>query len=334
MRKLYSILLLAAICSQSYCQIIKGIIQDENTKNPVSYAAVYFNGSFVGTYSDKNGFFELDVSNSISIPLVISALGYNSVSIPDISVGKYYRIFLKPKIFELNEVIISAKETARERRERRANIQFFRNVFIGETLNSQKCEILNEKDIYFKYCKTGDTIRAFALNPLLIENKALGYKISFDLVKFEMSRLKVFFFYMGNIMFLQDLSALEKKSKTYEKRRETAYMGSRMQFMRELWRNNLDSAGFAVTDSDNKRYTYNELVFQNDSPAKYLRKSKVLNLAYYSKVARTFLTVTKDSVAFTKDGNFDGTVIEWAGEMSRQRIGDQLPYEYSPSKKK
>jgi hypothetical protein len=334
MRRLKFILLLVTICSQSYCQIIKGIIQDENTKNPVSYAAVYFNGSFVGTYSDNNGFFQLDVSNNISIPLVISALGYNSVTIPDISVGKYYRIFLKPKVFELDEVIISAKENARERRERRANIQFFRNVFIGETLNSRKCEILNENDIYFKYSKAGDTIRAFALKPLLIKNKALGYKISFDLVKFEMSRLKGYFFYMGNIMFLQDLSALEKKSKTYERRRETAYMGSRMQFMRELWRNNLDSAGFAVTDSDNKKYTYNDLVYQDDKPSKYFRKSKFLNLAYYSKVARTFFTVSRDSMAFTQDGNFDGTGIEWVGEMSRQRIADQLPYEYSPSKKK
>jgi hypothetical protein len=334
MNKLVFFLLFTGLCLPAYNQTIKGLILDESTKKPVSFAAIYFSGSFAGTYSDSGGFFELDVTENRSMPLVISALGYYSVTISGFSADKYYRIYLKPKVFELSEVIVSAKGTARERRERKANIRFFRDEFIGITLNSRKCDILNENELVFKYSAKGDTIRAFSMRPLIIENRALGYKLSYDLEKFELSRLKGYFSFSGNIMFLKDLALGDKKPQVFENRRMSAYMGSRMQFMRELWNNNLDSSGFVISDTDNKKYSYDDLVYQRDTLTKHFRKSGLLNIAYFSKVPRTIFTVSKDSVAFTRNGNFDGSAIEWAGEMSRQRIADQLPYEYSPSKKK
>jgi len=333
MRKIIILILTVFSCTLAYTQVVHGIVLDQNTHKPVSFAAVYFNGSFVGTYSDNNGYFSLDISNNRSMPMVISALGYYSVTIPDLVPDNYYRVYLKPKIFELNEVIVSVKGTARQRRERRSNIRFFRDEFIGTTLNSQKCDILNENELVFKYSANGDTIRAFSMQPLIIENRALGYKISYDLEKFEMSRLKGYFCFYGNIMFLEDLAPGDKRPQVYEKRRKTAFMGSRMQFIRELWNNNLDSAGFTVSDSDHKKYSYDDLVYLKDSLNKYMRRSGLLNIAYYSMVPRTIFTVSKDSVAFTRNGNFDGTGIEWAGEMSVPRIADQLPYEYSPGKK-
>jgi len=65
----------------------------------VNFATVYFNGTFVGTHSDQNGYFELDISKYKSMPLTVSALGYYTVTISDLSSAKYYRILLVPKVF-------------------------------------------------------------------------------------------------------------------------------------------------------------------------------------------------------------------------------------------
>ena len=99
MRKIIILILTVFSCTLAYTQVVHGIVLDQNTHKPVSFAAVYFNGSFVGTYSDNNGYFSLDISNNRSMPMVISALGYYSVTIPDLVPDNYYRVYLKPKIF-------------------------------------------------------------------------------------------------------------------------------------------------------------------------------------------------------------------------------------------
>jgi hypothetical protein len=329
MRKITLVFVLISFCTIAYSQIIKGTIQDQSTKSPIYFATVYFNGTFVGTYSDQNGNFEIDISKNKSMPLIISALGYYSATVSDLSSNKCYKIYLKTKIFELDEVIISAKGNNKVRRERRANIKFFRDVFIGTTLNAQKCEIINENDIMFKYSSFGDTITAFSIKPLLIENKALGYKFYYYLDEFKLSRQERYFSYYGNIIFLEDLATRKEHTKSFERRREVAFLGSRMHFFRTLWENDLDSTGYSVLDINNNKLCYNDLVIQTDSLTKYLKNKGTLAISYYTKIPKTYITLYQDSVYFNKSGNFDGHGVMWDGEMAIQRIADQLPYEYS-----
>jgi hypothetical protein len=332
MRKITLVFVLFSFCTIAYNQIIKGTILDQSTKSPIYFATVYFNGTFVGTFSDQNGNFEIDISKNKSMPLIISALGYYSTTVSDLSSNKYYKIYLKTKIFELDEVIIIAKGNAKIRRERRANIKFFRDVFLGTTLNAQKCEIINEDDIMFKYSSSGDTITAFSLKPLLIENKALGYKIYYYLDNFKLSRQERYFSYSGNIIFLEDLAIRKEHMKSFERRREVAFLGSRMHFFRALWENDLDSTGYSVLNINYNKLCYNDLVIQTDSLTKYLKNIGTLAISYYTKIPKTYITLSQDSVYFNKSGNFDGHGVMWDGEMAIQRIADQLPYEYSYKK--
>jgi hypothetical protein len=61
-RKILAFLFLLTSYNLAYNQVITGTVLDKNTRAPVGFAMLYFNGSFVGTYSDENGKFELDVS--------------------------------------------------------------------------------------------------------------------------------------------------------------------------------------------------------------------------------------------------------------------------------
>jgi hypothetical protein len=199
-------------------------------------------------------------------------------------------------------------------------------------LNAQRCEIINENDLMFEDSSSGDTIKAFSIKPLLIENKALGYKVSYYLDKFEFSRQERYFNFSGNMSFLEDLTDHKVHTQSFERRREIAFLGSRMHFFRTLWNNELDSTGYSVFDLNNHKLSYDELVIQTDSLTKYLKNIGTLIISYYTKNPKSFITVSQNRVYFNKSGNFDGHGVMWDGEMSIQRIADQLPYEYSYKK--
>lgn len=127
----------------------------------------------------------------------------------------------------------------------------------------------------------------------------------------------------------------ERQQKRFERRRKMTFQGSRMHFFRELWKNNLNSAGFEIEDSVNNRLEYNKIVIQSDNRvgsevAKYLKSNKSLFISYYSNSERhsSIIKIVKDSVYFNKNGFFDPMSVTWEGEMLDQRIGDLLPLEY------
>jgi hypothetical protein len=127
----------------AYSQVIKGIVLERKTNNPV-LATIYFSGTFVGTLSDLNGNFELDISKNNSMPLTISSVGYYSITLTDYSKVKPLIIYLTPKVHELKEVVISSKSLARKRN---VYLNKFKDVFLGTTYNARNCEIINENDI-------------------------------------------------------------------------------------------------------------------------------------------------------------------------------------------
>lgn len=328
MRKYLIIILLISFSSSAYNQILKGTIQDQTTRVGVNFATVFFNGTFAGTYSDEKGYFELDISKYKSMPLTISALGYQTVTIPNLTSDKYYRIYLEPKVFELGEVVVKGKAKLRTRRERSGYFKLFRDDFLGTTVNSQKCEIKNEDDIVLKYDEVNDTLKAFCSAPILIENKALGYKISYFLDKFELSKKKNYLSYSGSIFSREDMTADTSQKERYEKRRITAYYGSRMHFFRSLWLNNLKSSGYSVSDTAYNKLNYADIVMQKDSLTKYLKYDGKLLIIYHGRTL-TRINLSKSGVSFDKNGYFDPSAVKWDGEMAKHRIADWLPLEYS-----
>lgn len=309
----------------AYNQVIKGTISDQNTHSRINFAYIYFNGTFVGTNSDQNGYFELDISKYASLPLTISALGYYSVTMTIVSTREPLLVYMKPKVFELNEVVINAKAG----RERRVNLRLFKNAFLGETKNAANCEIINEKDIILKSFADNDSLKAFASKPILIDNKALGYKISYFLDEFELSKKNESFFFSGNIIFNEDLTTSGTQKQLFERRREQAYSGSRMHFFRALWDNNLDSAKFTVKNSENENLNYNDIVNQEDSLIKFLYYPENLGICYDASFPESYIIFLEEDVNFDKNGYFDPEGIGWQGEMGKKRIADWLPYEYS-----
>lgn len=310
-----------------YCQIINGTVLEINSNKVIQYAIAYFNGTSFGTYTDQKGSFEFDITQYRSMPLTISALGYYSVTLNVIPNEKPFLVYLTPKVFELSEVIVSDKLDAKLRER---NLKSFKEIFLGSTKNASSCEIINEGDILIFH--ENDTLKAYSLNPILIINRALGYKISYYLDRFEFSNRNRTYFFTGNILFIDDININNDQKKVFEERRKV-YLGSKMHFFRVLWDDKLHLSGFSVSTLTNIKLANNEIVVQKDAPMKddslkYLKYHGIIGISYFSQFPESSITLKKDSVLFLKNGYFDGSGISWEGKMESQRIADMLPYEY------
>ena len=333
MKKIFLITLLISLNISAYNQVISGTIIDKKDKSKICFATVYFNGTFIGTASDINGDFKLDISKSASMPLTISCIGYYSRTLTDFSADKPLIIYLEPKAIEMNEIVVAAKSLARKRK---AYLRLFKEEFLGMTAIAKSCEIINEQDITFNYGSDHDTLKAFASKPILIYNKALGYKISFYLDKFEYYKNNASFSYSGNIIFNEDLTTDETNKQLYEDNRKLSYLGSRMHFFRALWANDLPLSGFEVMNSEDKNLSYDDFVTKEVGSLKgsLITYNKFIKypskLKIYNGKSLSYVEFRKPKVYFEKTGYYDYSATIWSGEMLTKRIGDTLPYEYQP----
>lgn len=93
-----------------FCQI-KAVIFDNETKEKISYVNIWIGNENIGTTSNENG--EFFIENSKGEILVLSSLGYETMKINLKEVPS--EIFLIPKSYELDEVIVSTKKESKEK---------------------------------------------------------------------------------------------------------------------------------------------------------------------------------------------------------------------------
>jgi len=334
MKKLISLLLLTLSAAICHSQIVKGKVLDNNTRKGVHAAYIYFNGTMAVAISDQDGNFELNASRYKDMPLTISAIGYNTHTIANPTSGNPLTILLKPKAYSLNEIKVVGKNS-----KRREYLQLFKKEFLGADYDPRKCIIENEEDISFNYTRCKDTLEAYAKNPIRINNKLLGYRITFYLDAFKHIWIKDATLYEGSYMFVDTTATDSTLRPKYELARYNAYKGSRMHFFRSLWTHSLEEENFRITDYKGQLLNYNDVVINRDG-------KKFLNYPYdifvgiktgFSRYTYSRVNFLDRMVYFKPDGYYDVLSIRWAGDMITKRIADFLPYEYNavdPERKK
>jgi hypothetical protein len=107
MKKILFIIILINFFDLSYSQVLKGYVKEISTENKISFVSVYFNETTVGTITNADGYFELDITKHHNLPVTVSALGYRSVTLNEYSINKIQFIYLTPMEYELDEVVIT-----------------------------------------------------------------------------------------------------------------------------------------------------------------------------------------------------------------------------------
>src|SRR5580704_8763434 len=185
MTKLRGGILILFCYSHAFSQsadLIKGKVTDAATKSPLYECSVFINSTSKGTVTNSAGDFILQNLPEGKHQLIISSIGYqtfvydfNSSDLPlDLNVT------LNRKSTELSAFTVEPE----------VNDGWaiwgktFLDNFIGTSDNATHCAIKNVKALHFYYSEKRNKLTVVADEPLIIENKSLGYAIKYQLEEF------------------------------------------------------------------------------------------------------------------------------------------------------
>jgi hypothetical protein len=241
MKRLAAFLILLLIGTCAYTQrTIKGKISSRHG-NPIPGSSVFLSNTSIGTVSDSEGNFQLTNLPAGRYDLVVSSVGYKtySTTITTDQLPMELNVTMDQLIRILDEVTVTKYEVGSWNKWG----QLFTETFLGRTPNAKRCKIINAKAITFRYYKSDKRLIAFCDEPLIIENKGLGYKLTYKLEDFEVNLGQGNSYYAGFPFFEE----LDKKTGNRSKvARDKAFYGSVMHFMRSVYADSMLENGFEV----------------------------------------------------------------------------------------
>lgn len=224
--------------------VFKGIVKDAETGESLPFASVFLANTTYGVVSDEQGEFRLVAKQPGSYDLIIKFAGYKTFATS-------YQIF-EPQTIDVEANLIVETRfiggvtiTAKKDDEWRRNLENFKRGFLGESSFSEQCKILNEDKIEFIIDRENDIFEAFAKEPLIIENKALGYRLKYILEEYKVFNREGLMRYYGFPVF-EEINDNKDPKKRWLKNREMAYFGSPDHFFSALFNNQLKEEGYRV----------------------------------------------------------------------------------------
>jgi hypothetical protein len=148
-------------------------VTDIETDEVLPFASVFLANTTFGTVTNDQGEFRLEVDQPGSYDLIVKFVGFKTFSAS-------YPIFQSQTIrVEVNlerdiRFVDGATVTARRDSDWWKNLADFKRGFLGVSSFANQCNILNEDKIDFIFDQENNVFEAYAKEPLIIENRALG----------------------------------------------------------------------------------------------------------------------------------------------------------------
>jgi hypothetical protein len=227
--------------AQTPLAALTGRIIDAKTKAPLPFATVYLNNSSRGTTADQNGVYHLTAVPLGNQELVGSMLGYQTnrqqLRLTDTRT-RTIDLTLEPTDQSLASVTVTARHNQAWVRQFR---QFSREL-LGNRPQARHCTITNSNVLSFQEDK--GHLKAQATEPLIIENGALGYRIYYDLLHFDLFRGRMQF--AGTSRF-EELKATDARQQArWQANRLAVYRGSIQHLLASLLAGTHEQAGYLV----------------------------------------------------------------------------------------
>ncbi|TVQ01917.1 MAG: carboxypeptidase-like regulatory domain-containing protein [Balneolaceae bacterium] len=238
---------LLAICFSQTCAqyltpaTIQGRVVDYHTGEPLQYAHVFLSGTRIGTVTNPAGRFQIEHIPPGSYRLVVSIIGYERAPVDILLREADERTYvrrLKPVIYQMNELYVGNLDNRWER-----YLNRFERLFIGETALADDVAILNPEVLRFNSRWWG-RLEAEAMAPLIIENRSLGYRITYHLEEFRHSGTRTR--WTGESHFEDMTPVNAEQAEVWEKNREEAFEGSLRHFLLSLSQLQLRQNGFLM----------------------------------------------------------------------------------------
>jgi hypothetical protein len=241
MRHFLCLLLLIPFSTFSQIKISGKVISNVD-KKPIANASVFLSNAMVGNKTNDDGIFILNNVRPGQYDLVISIVGYETyhqtvkITNSDTALGDI-EIAIKENI--LQEVVIKPNKF------RDRDYITFERLFLGSSDNASDCKILNPDILNIQDNTEIRTLTVSTDDFLVIENKALGYRLKYLLTKFTMDYKTEELFYEGSVLF-EELAGTPSQQKRWQKKRLETYEGSSMHFLRSVLNADLTGNNFIV----------------------------------------------------------------------------------------
>nr|WP_199158354.1 carboxypeptidase-like regulatory domain-containing protein [Pedobacter sp. ASV2] len=312
MKRMFSTLFFLSILNIAFAQFtITGKVLNMLDKKPLESATVFVNKSNYGTKTDKYGNFKIHNVLSGHYELIVSMVGYETynVSILVKSDTKVPTIAIEEKATLLNDVKITNVKKIDGR-----YMNMFKREILGTTKFGEQCLILNPKVIHLNFDKNENKLTAYTSDFMIVENKALGYRLKYLVEDFEWNEKREIISYLGYVLF-EPMQGNEEQQRDWNANRLEAYTGSLQHFLRSVLGKNINiegETGFLVamdTRSPNKRRLADSLIKEKirSYTGKYSQSSKdslffwtsMFQLPKYVEVVDTLKLTAQDITQLT-----------------------------------
>jgi len=201
---------------------------------------------------------------------------------------------------------------------------------------------VNPEVLDFQFDSTAGSWSAFASRPLIVENRALGYRVEHHILTFTWAahivRERL------HSVYIPLVAGNPRERKQWSSNRKWAYWGSLKHFLWAFARKKLEEEGFAVTSADleqnedglhpvrSQAYPSTLLYSNSDDPStefKTLRFNRWLGVTCGFNAG--YLRLDSASALVDSLGNIRNPVeYEVAGGWADTRLADSLPWDYTP----
>jgi hypothetical protein len=291
----------------------EGKITEAETGQPLEGAHVYLSGTTIGTAANARGQYRLEAIPPGGHRLVVSMIGYGR-RITDIVIGpdetKEMDFELEPVLYEIPELFVGDFN-----KKWKKNLSRFTDHFIGESAWSDSVQILNPKVLRFDK-KWWGRMSAKALAPLEIENRALGYRITYFLDEFNQSGTRTR--WDGEPLFTEMAPDDSTQAAYWKRNRREAFNGSLRHFLLALLADRVQEEGFMLY---NIRRGVHGFSSQNRRRIKGKRLIKESEESYLHR----FNFFGQLQIIYTKE-EADEAFLRWMRNTQQRAGGSQTSY--------
>jgi hypothetical protein len=333
---------------------IHGKVVDEKSGSILSNASVFCQNTTTGTISNSEGLFSLRLSNG-GYDMVVSYTGYETQVMRVSNTMKdkdSLLIQMKTESKNLGEVAVTGSAMVADGWNKYG--QFFLDNFIGTSTNASQCTIENKDSIVFYYYKKRNKLKVKAKSPIVILNRALGYKIQYQLDSFVNDYNTHISSYTGYPLF-ENMTGTADDQQRWTKNRYRTYIGSRLHFMRSWYDSTLKDEGFQVEtlnapESDKGTFVqnpYDGTIYSLDSGIVDINLNGTIRVTYTGQVpdknylvqnhfplnAKTEVSALNMPAGFSIEENgyfFEQSEITNMGYWAWKKIAELVPYDYNP----